>query len=134
MAVKRVHVAVGVIVNDAGEVCIARRPEGKHLAGLWEFPGGKVEHGESVFEALKRELNEELAITIKGAAPLVKIDFQYPEKSVCLDVHIVQNFSGVAHGRESQEVRWVKKDKLQGYDFPEANEAILEALLNDTTC
>ena len=127
---KCVHVAVGVIVNSEGEVCIARRPEGKHLAGLWEFPGGKVEPDENVFNALQRELNEELAITINAAEPLIKIDFHYPEKSVCLDVHIVQDFSGVAHGREGQEVRWVKKDALEEYQFPEANVAILDAVLN----
>ncbi len=126
---KRLHVAVGVIFNRAQEVCIARRPEGKHLAGLWEFPGGKVEAGESVFAALKRELYEELAITIQDASPLIKIDFQYPEKLVCLDVYTVDVFSGVAEGRELQEVRWVKKSELRNYHFPEANVAILNAIL-----
>lgn len=124
-----VHVAVGVVINSEGAICIALRPEGKHLAGYWEFPGGKVEQGESVFKALQRELKEELAIDIHAAERLTEINFNYPEKTVCLDVHTVREFSGEAKGQEQQEVLWVRPEDLKNYRFPEANQAIIQAIL-----
>lgn len=123
-----VHVAVGVVINAKGEICIALRPEGKHLAGYWEFPGGKVEANESVFTALQRELKEELGIDIRDAKPLTEINFQYPEKTVCLDVHTVTEFSGEAQGQEQQEIAWVWPEDLHNYRFPEANDAIIRAI------
>lgn len=125
---KTTHVAVGVIVNSKGEICIALRPEGKHLAGYWEFPGGKVESDESVQEALARELHEELAINVHGSSPLTKIHFEYPEKNVCLDVHWVKDFSGEAQGKEQQVIKWVSPESLSDYQFPEANVTIIKAI------
>jgi len=126
--VSAVHVAVGVVYNADGEICVAKRPDGKHLAGLWEFPGGKVEPDEDVFQALKRELHEELSIRIDGAEKLIDITFEYPEKTVLLDVCIVRSFQGVAQGREGQEVRWVAQSALTDLTFPEANEPIIRAI------
>lgn len=126
---KIVHVAVGIIQNDAGEICIALRPEGKHLEGFWEFPGGKVEVGESVQAALSRELLEELNLSIEHSRPFIEIRHKYPTKTVLLDVHVVDKFSGEAKGREGQEVRWVDKNELQNFQFPEANKTIIEAIL-----
>ncbi len=125
----RVHVAVGVVINRGGDICIAKRPAGKHLAGYWEFPGGKVEAGESVFEALRRELREEISLAIHSAEALVTIEFAYPDKKVLLDVHAVRDFAGTARGRECQQVKWVAKNALREHRFPAANEAIIDAIL-----
>lgn len=126
---KSVHVAVGVIQDSRGKICVAKRPDGKHLSGLWEFPGGKVELGESTFDALRRELHEELAIDINASEFLIKVDFEYPEKKVLLDVHVVTSFSGHARGCENQEVIWVEPNDLLSFTFPEANEPIIQAIL-----
>ena len=125
-----IHVAVGVVINDRREVCISKRPEGTHLAGFWEFPGGKVEASESVAQALARELLEELSLTVESTDPLIALSHRYPDKSVLLDVHIVTSFSGQAIGLEGQEVRWVDLADLSSYEFPEANRQILQALLD----
>ncbi|HEY5603508.1 MAG TPA: Nudix family hydrolase [Gammaproteobacteria bacterium] len=123
-----IHVAVAVIRNPAGQVFITLRPEHVHQGGLWEFPGGKVEKGESVFEALRREIHEENAIDIQRARPLIKIPFRYPDKQVLLDVWEVLEFSGTAHGREGQACRWVNAGELSQIAFPAANKAIITAV------
>ncbi len=124
-----IRVAVGVIVNQKKEICISLRQTGQHLAGCWEFPGGKLESNESVFQALKRELYEELGLDVFSSTSLITINFEYPEKSVCLEVHTVTQFSGEAIGKEQQEIRWVLPRDLNKYTFPEANKAIIEAIL-----
>lgn len=121
------HVAVGVIFDDAGRILIARRPDHLHQGGLWEFPGGKVEVGESVNEALRRELAEELDIRTSHAEPLIKIGHRYPDRSVLLDVWRIDDFAGLARGKEGQEVRWVEPAELKNYDFPAANRPIISA-------
>ena len=83
---KTVHVAVAVIENSAGDFLIAQRANHQHMGGYWEFPGGKVESGESIFAALQREIREEVALEIKSATPMLKIPFSYPDKKVLLDV------------------------------------------------
>ncbi len=123
------HVAVGVIVDRAGRILIAKRHAHLHQGGLWEFPGGKVESGESPREALCRELAEEVAIRARHAEPLIKIGHRYPERSVLLDVWRVDDFAGRASGLEGQEVRWVEPRQLRNYDFPEANRPIISAAL-----
>ncbi|MFC3606595.1 Nudix family hydrolase [Stutzerimonas tarimensis] len=122
-----VHVAAAVIRGEQQRILIARRPVGKHQGGLWEFPGGKVEPGESVESALARELLEELGITVEAARPLIKIRHDYPDKSVLLDVWEVTRFAGHAHGVEGQPVAWVMPEALPGYRFPEANLPIINA-------
>jgi len=123
-----VHVAVAAISNDRGEILIARRPEHVHQGGLWEFPGGKVEPGESVGEALQRELHEEIGINVLSARPLIRLHYDYPDKSVLLDVWLVCQFSGLPHGREGQPVQWLHRHSLADYDFPAANRPIVTAL------
>jgi len=125
---QKVHVAVAAISNECGEVLIARRPEHVHQGGLWEFPGGKLEAGESVSEALRRELAEEIGIIARSARPLLRLHYDYPDKSVLLDVWLVSQFSGSPHGREGQPVRWVPSHELGEYDFPSANRPIVTAL------
>ncbi len=122
------HVAAAAIFNRRGEVLLALRPAHKHQGGLWEFPGGKVEDTEQVLEALKRELHEELGITITRARPLIRIPHHYPDKSVLLDVWRVDQFLGEPHSREGQRIEWVAQDKLSQRDYPAANLPIINAV------
>ena len=126
---KRVHVAVGVIINNEQQVLLAKRPDHLHQGGKWEFPGGKVEAGETVTQALARELREEVALNVETTSPFMELSFDYPDKQVFLDIHTVTSFSGEAKGLEGQQVRWVAKDALREYEFPEANKVILDKLL-----
>lgn len=123
------HVAVGVTVQNA-TVLIAKRLQHLHQGGLWEFPGGKVEPGESVYQALCRELNEELGIAVEAAEPLIEIRHDYPDRSVLLDVWQVTAFTGQPEGRQGQEFRWISLAELRNYRFPEANAPIIGALLD----
>lgn len=125
---KRLHVAVGVILNAKRDILIALRPQHVHQGGLWEFPGGKVEAGETVEQALARELLEELAITVTQCSPLLEIAHDYPDKQVLLDVWWVESFQGEPKGSEGQPLRWVSVEQLTEYEFPKANHAILEAI------
>lgn len=125
---RRIHVAVGVIHGADGKILVAQRAAQQHLGGLWEFPGGKVEDGESVTEALARELHEELGIHALEQSRLCKISHDYDDKSVLLDVWNVHSFSGQAHGREGQPLRWLTPQQLHYEDFPQANKAIIRAL------
>lgn len=124
---KRIHVAAAVIRDAAGKVLIARRPDDKHQGGLWEFPGGKVEDGESVESALARELHEELGIRVEASRPLIQVQHDYPDKHVLLDVWEVSRFAGEAHGAEGQPLAWVSPRQLDGYEFPAANRPIVQA-------
>ncbi len=124
----QVHVAAAAIVGSDGRILIARRPEHLHQGGLWEFPGGKVEAGETVAQALSRELQEELGIVPSASVPLIRIPFDYPDKRVVLDVWRVTAFDGEPHGHEGQPLRWVTLDQLDELPFPAANQRIITAL------
>ncbi len=128
MSRKAVHVAVGVIV-DGTRILLAKRLEHSHQGGLWEFPGGKVEAGESVEQALSRELQEELAIRVVRAEPLLQVTHDYGDKSVMLDVWWVDRFEGEAEGCEGQTIAWVEAKSLGDYAFPAANQLIVEAVV-----
>jgi 8-oxo-dGTP diphosphatase len=123
-----VHVAVAVIVNTNNEVCISLRHKKTHQGGLWEFPGGKVEHGESVKQALLREIREELNLEIKQSRPLITINHNYHDKAVCLHVCKVILYQGEATGLEGQQVKWLPVAQLSADDFPAANLPIIKAL------
>lgn len=125
---KLVHVAVGVIQNPRGEIFIAQRAAKAHQGGLWEFPGGKLEAGETTPQALTRELREELAIEVETCAPLIQIRHDYPDKSVLLDVYRVTQFRGEPVGNEGQPVRWVTPAQLSHFEFPAANRPIIKAI------
>ncbi len=122
------HVAAAAVFDPAGRVLIARRPPQVHQGDLWEFPGGKLEPGEEVREALARELFEELGIRPTTLRPLIRVRHRYPEREVLLDVWRVDGFAGEAHGREGQPLRWVKPDALEGFEFPAANLPIVSAV------
>ncbi len=123
-----VHVAVGVILDAGGRVLISRRDSNAHQGGLWEFPGGKVEPGETVQQALQRELLEELGIAIGPLIPLIEIHHDYGDKAVFLDVHVVREFSGEPQGLEGQPLAWVHAAEMQESHFPAANVPIIEAV------
>lgn len=125
---KQIHVAVGVIRDQQDRVLIAKRAAAQHQGGLWEFPGGKVESGESVLDALKREFKEEVALDIHDAKPLIQISHDYGDKSVLLDVYQSQLFSGSARGMEGQPVEWCPIDLLHEKAFPAANTPIIDAI------
>src|SRR5512145_1948501 len=112
------HVAAAVVVDDVGRILIARRHDHLHQGGLWEFPGGKVEPGEAVPDALVRELHEELGIRVKKARPLIRIPYRYPDRNVLLDVWRVEKFEGEAHGAEGQPLLWVEAENLVQFEFP----------------
>ncbi|MGR9052589.1 MAG: Nudix family hydrolase [Gammaproteobacteria bacterium] len=123
------QVAVGVIKNTRGEILISLRDSSSHQGGLWEFPGGKIEPGESVEQALVRELHEELGITVEATSPLIAIRHDYPDLSVCLKVLSVERFSGRAQSCEGQPIRWVGGASLKKFSFPAANRPIISAAL-----
>lgn len=127
LIMNRIHVAAAVVRSTDGLVLIAKRPLDKHQGGLWEFPGGKVEAGETVEAALTRELQEELGIVVTEARPLIQVRHDYPDKQVLLDVWEVLAFSGEPHGAEGQPLVWAEPAELSGYSFPAANRPIIAA-------
>lgn len=122
------QVVVGIVAGADGTVLITRRSDDVHQGGLWEFPGGKVEHGESAIEALGRELHEELGIMLRAAEPLLQVDHTYPDRRVLLDVWRVTDFRGEPHGREGQPLVWVSPDEMEHFAFPAADAPIVAAL------
>lgn len=125
-----IRVAVAVI-KRRDRILIARRPQHLHKGGYWEFPGGKQEEGEQVEQALVRECYEELAIIPSKYFPLIQIEHHYPEKSVILDVWTVTDYLGVPEGIEGQPLVWCPIKDLDGYQFPEANLAIISAIQSE---
>lgn len=128
MSGKIVHVAVAVIRDGAGRVLCTQRLPHQHLAGLWEFPGGKLEPGETLAEGLRREIREELGLEVGAIVPLLQVEHRYPEKTVLLDIWRVLDWSGEPHGREGQPMRWQHPDDMQAGEFPPADVPIIAAL------
>ena len=126
---KKIKVAAGVIFNSNKQVFLAKRADKADQGGLWEFPGGKLEPLETSVEALTRELDEELGIEVLNAEPLMQISFDYPTKTVQLDVFTVFEYQGEPWGREGQKTAWYELSELVNLSFPEANKAILAKLL-----
>ena len=126
-----VIVVVGILIDEAGRVLVTRRAPGAHQGGLWEFPGGKVEEGETLIEALARELSEELGVLVETTEPLMVLEHDYGDKQVRLDVHRVTHWSGQPRGLEGQPLAWQQPEQLQDWAFPAANRPILERLLAD---
>ncbi|WP_448565678.1 8-oxo-dGTP diphosphatase MutT [Thalassotalea ganghwensis] len=127
MPSKVVHVAVGVILSN-GEVFLTKRADNVHQGGKWEFPGGKVEPEESVYQALHRELQEEIAIDILSCIPLIEISHDYGDKKVLLEVFVIENYQGEPTAQEGQAQAWFSINELSTLDFPAANQAIVEKL------
>lgn len=123
-------VAAVALVDRDGRLLLAQRPEGKAMAGLWEFPGGKIEQGESPEAALIRELHEELGIdTWKSClAPLTFASHRYADFHLLMPLFVCRRWEGVPHPRESQQLKWVRVQDLSQYPMPPADKPLLPML------
>jgi 8-oxo-dGTP diphosphatase len=121
-------VVAAALYDGEGRVLIAQRPAGSHLAGRWEFPGGKVSPGESEGAALARELREELGIEVIASHPCMRLTHSYPDRSVELSLWIVERFAGTPRGLDGQELRWVAPADLERQELLEADRPFVEAL------
>ena len=128
MSRRTIHVVAGVLFDAGGRVLVAQRRGGTHLAGLWEFPGGKLAPGESRETGLARELAEELGVRVLAASPLIWAGHRYPDRDVVLDVWRVEAYSGTPYGREGQPIAWREIRDLETADFPPADVPVLAAL------
>lgn len=128
MASKIIHVAVAAIEDGEGRFLVSKRHHHLHQGGLWEFPGGKLEPGESFLQALARELKEELNVSPLQSEPLIRITHHYKDRSVLLDVRRVKSFIGVPNGMEGQPLAWLHPESMQFSNFPAANRSIILAL------
>lgn len=130
MEEKRIHIAAGIILNsDNTKIFITQRPPKAHKAGLWEFPGGKVEAGETAQEAVIRELDEEVGIVVGELSLFMSLDHDYPDKALTFDFFIIHRFDGEPFGKEGQVGIWVETSQLPQFDFPKANHTVLEQIL-----
>ena len=126
----RIHVVAGALFNKLRQVLIAQRLPGSHMAGRWEFPGGKLEEGEPRLEGLRRELREELGVEIGAAEPLICYEHEYPARTVILDMWQVIDYRGEPAGLEGQALKWVLPADLGQIDLLEADAPIVKALLS----
>ena len=124
-----VTVAVGIIQDPQGRVLVSRRAADAHQGGLWEFPGGKVEPGEAIEVALAREFREELGVEVLASEALMRIEHDYGDKQVCLDVRRVTQWQGEAQVLEGQPLAWQLPEDLRDWAFPAANAPILNRLI-----
>jgi 8-oxo-dGTP diphosphatase len=122
-----IHAVIGLLKRE-DKILVARRPIGKPYSGYWEFPGGKIEPNESSEAALKRELAEELGVQVAIAKHCFTHTHAYPDKTVHLDVWLVESFFGVPHPRENQPLRWANFTEIQQLDLLQGNWAILEKI------
>jgi len=125
---KRIEVAVGVVYNKQGQVLVGQRVVKDRYFQKWEFPGGKLEIGETVDQALAREFLEETSIRILSSKPLMLVDHDYPDRHVRLHVHTIKHFEGDADSQEGQALKWVSLQELNELDFLQGNQVILEKL------
>ena len=125
---KRIHVFAGILRDAHGRVLLAQRGAGKHLEGLWEFPGGKVERDEAPLAALRRELHEEIGVDVDAAEPFLTVPWTYPEQHVELEVWDVTAWRGEPHGREGQAIAWCAPDAMPAYPMPPADAPLVAAL------
>ena len=130
MSVKVVLVAACALIDADGRVLIAQRPEGKSMAGLWEFPGGKVDPGERPEDALIRELKEELGIVVKEAclAPLTFASHTYEDFHLLMPLYVCRRWEGTVTPREGQKLAWVRPNRLRDYPMPPADIPLISHL------
>ncbi|PIR39155.1 MAG: 8-oxo-dGTP diphosphatase MutT [Alphaproteobacteria bacterium CG11_big_fil_rev_8_21_14_0_20_39_49] len=126
------YVAAGVLVDKDEKILIAKRPEGKPMAGLWEFPGGKAKEGEVPEIALVRELKEELGIRTSAGCllPLTFLSHRYADFHLIMYVFVCRRWEGAIEPKEGQELKWIEKNRLSKYDMPDANMPLIGAVRN----
>ncbi len=130
MSVKTVLVAACALIDTDGRVLLAQRPQGKSMAGLWEFPGGKVETGERPEQTLIRELKEELGVTVREEclAPLTFASHVYPDFHLLMPLYVCRRWEGFAAPQEGQQLKWVKPSELRNFPMPPADEPLISHL------
>ena len=131
MVIRIVLVAACALIDTDGRVLIAQRPQGKPMAGLWEFPGGKIENGERPEETLIRELQEELGIVVSEAclAPLTFASHTYPDFHLLMPLYVCRRWDGTVNPTEGQRISWVKPNKLRDYEMPPADVPLIAHLM-----
>ena len=130
MSVRLVLVAACSLIDPDGRILLAQRPAGKSMAGLWEFPGGKIEAGERPEQSLIRELKEELGIAVKEEclAPLTFASHSYPDFHLLMPLYICRRWEGIVAAREQQTLKWVRPGELKNYPMPPADEPLISHL------
>ena len=126
---KILQISVGIIRNAAGEIYITQRAADSHMAHKWEFPGGKIEAGETPEEAVIRELQEEVGITATSLHQFDKLEYQFPDRHITLWFWMVDGWEGEPWGKEGQPGRWVAQQDLVADEFPPANVPVIEKLI-----
>ncbi|MGE5534011.1 MAG: 8-oxo-dGTP diphosphatase MutT [Acidobacteriota bacterium] len=131
VSVKVVLVAACALIDGDGRILIAQRPVGKPMAGLWEFPSGKVEDGERPEQTLIRELKEELGISVSEdcLAPLTFASHSYPDFHLLMPLYVCRRWQGIVTAREAQQLAWVRPNRLQEYDMPPADVPLVSHLM-----
>ena len=131
MSTKTILVAACALVDADGRVLLAQRPAGKPMAGLWEFPGGKIESGERPEQTLIRELKEELGIVVREdcLAPLTFASHAYPDFHLLMPLYVCRRWEGTVTAREAQQLAWVKPNRLRDYDMPPADVPLVSHLM-----
>lgn len=132
MSLRLVLVVACALVDPDGRVLLAQRPEGKSMAGLWEFPGGKVEAGERPEQTLIRELAEELGVAVEEPclAPLTFASHAYDDFHLLMPLYVCRRWNGTVTGREGQALRWVRPDRLRDFPMPPADEPLIAHLVD----
>ncbi|HEX3709242.1 MAG TPA: (deoxy)nucleoside triphosphate pyrophosphohydrolase [Pseudolabrys sp.] len=131
MSAKLVLVVACALVDADGRVLLAQRPAGKTMAGLWEFPGGKIEDGERPEQSLIRELNEELGIAVSEdcLAPLAFASHSYSDFHLLMPLYVCRRWGGTVTAREAQQLAWVRPNRLRDYEMPPADEPLVAHLM-----
>lgn len=122
-------ISIAIVQNEQKQLLISRRQQGKHLAGKWEFPGGKVEQGESLESAMLRELKEEVGLSATQFTLFDSLNFQYDELNLSLHFYLIKAYEGEPVSLEGQEIKWVSASQLSEYEFPKANLTVINKLL-----
>jgi len=126
---KVTHVVAGALFDQQGRVLIAQRPSGKHMAGGWEFPGGKLEPNEDRFAGLRRELIEEIGVEVARAEPLIAYEHRFADRVIFLDLWWVDEYSGSPKSLDSQALKWVRLEELADVGLLEADRPMIPALI-----
>ncbi|ATF95283.1 8-oxo-dGTP diphosphatase MutT [Cedecea neteri] len=127
---KQLQIAAGIIRNQQGEIFITQRAADAHMANKWEFPGGKIEAGESPEQAVIRELQEETGIVVQSTSLFETLEYQFPDRQISLWFYLVEQWEGEPWGKEGQPGRWIAQGELIADEFPPANEPVILKLLN----
>ena len=127
------HVTAGIIWRQDGRLLITRRPEGRHLSGYWEFPGGKQEAHESLEDCIAREIKEEIGLDVMVASHLLSVPYEYDVKRITLHVFHCLSTGGQPRSLEGQDMRWIQLDEITRYAFPPADRQVIQFLIHSTS-